>query len=82
MIIVDSWKSFRDLISKYAVRAYVFYKIDEKNESVYIRISAGRVGFEGEYSKNDEEYREIIGWLKEVGAVKVVRAVPEDLFFS
>lgn len=83
VLVTDDWSKFKEAANMYIERSRVFYRMVEEGNYVYVQIMAGKIGFEREYDRSKEsgELEDVLRWLEMQGAIRVVRAVPEDLFF-
>jgi hypothetical protein len=76
VIVVDSFDVVKSHYDKYYLFIRVFYSSEVIEGKEYVRITAGEVGWRGPLTE------EIKKWLSEVKAVRVVEAIPDELFFA
>lgn len=81
--VLESFEEFKlALERKLSVSPIVigYYQVTESDkDKVVIRASVGETGFEAELDKAKAD--EIVSYLKKKGFMKIVRVIPEDLFY-
>jgi len=82
--ILENFEEFKQALErKLSVSPIVigYYQVIESDKNkTMIRASVGETGFEVELEKDEAE--KIIDYLKRKGFMKIVKVVPEELFYS
>jgi len=75
--VVEDWNA---LVEHSRYCRNVIYRIDKTASGFRLRVRVGRFGWDKELSAKELEEKE--AYLRQVGAVKVVESVPDELFFA
>ena len=78
--VIRSWEDFARCL-EYCNQ--VLYRVVEIGENtVEIRVKAGRVAWKGVVSRDSEKYREILRKLRAYGAMEVTMAIDDEQFMK
>ncbi|RLE91917.1 MAG: hypothetical protein DRN04_11645 [Thermoprotei archaeon] len=79
VFVVEKWEDIEECV-RYA--RYVLYQVIDLGDVVELRVKTGKLGWLGVFKKESSELQRILRKLKDYGAIRVLKSIPDENFLS